>query len=166
MELRDIPKFEGLYKISKSGDVWSIRLNRFLKPHIGQGGYWAIHLRNKEGKVFHKYLHRLVAETYIPNPKGYRFINHKDENELNCNVKNLEWCTRSYNTTYNNLSKRTAVKISKTIKERGGAWNKGKTYEEMYGREKAEETKRKISEAAKIRPFVGNQYVDKDGNKR
>lgn len=71
------------------------------KPSIGKRGYYNISLQDKEVGL-HKllYIHRLVALTFIPNPKGYRYINHKDENKLNNTVENLEWCTDAYNIHY------------------------------------------------------------------
>lgn len=45
-------------------------------------------------------VHRLVCESFIPNPCNYPIINHKDGNPLNNNVSNLEWCTISHNTKH------------------------------------------------------------------
>ena len=45
-------------------------------------------------------VHRLVAQAFIPNPDNLPVINHKDENKLNNNVDNLEWCTMEYNNKY------------------------------------------------------------------
>lgn len=72
------------------------------------------------------YVHKIVACTFIPNPNNYPLINHKDENPANNEVTNLEWCTYSYNNTYNNTHIKRGRKASETIKRKGGAWNKGK----------------------------------------
>ena len=47
-----------------------------------------------------KRVHRLVAQAFIPNPNGYKEINHKDEDKTNNRVSNLEWCDRLYNMNY------------------------------------------------------------------
>lgn len=57
-----------------------------------QGGYLAISSNWKD-----KYIHRIVAKTFIPNPEGKRCINHIDGNKLNNHVDNLEWVTYSEN---------------------------------------------------------------------
>ena len=52
------------------------------------------------GKWTAKSVHRLVAQTFIPNHDSLPEINHKDNNPLNNNVSNLEWCTNEYNIAY------------------------------------------------------------------
>jgi hypothetical protein len=76
-----------------------------LNKHI-KNNYYQVCLRGKEGK---KYLsiHRIVAQTFIPNPNNFPCINHKDENKLNNAVENLEWCTWSYNARYGTKIERT-----------------------------------------------------------
>ena len=51
-------------------------------------------------------VHRLVAESFLPNPNNFPCVNHKDENKLNNNVNNLEWCTYKYNVNYGTSLKR------------------------------------------------------------
>ena len=58
------------------------------------------------------YIHRLVAETFIPNPENLHQINHKDENKQNNCVDNLEWCSAKYNSNYGHRNE----KISKKLK--------------------------------------------------
>lgn len=65
-------------------------------------GYEYVVLANK-GKNKTLLIHRLVAETFIPNPNNYACVNHIDENKSNNNVSNLEWCNYEYNNTYKNI---------------------------------------------------------------
>lgn len=106
---KEILGYEGYYQISNFGNIRS--LNRFvngreykgktLKPLIGYGGYLSIQLRKNVTKGCF-YIHRLVAEHFIPNPENKQFINHKDENKLNPASSNLEWMTQKENHIYSN----------------------------------------------------------------
>ena len=102
--MKDIKGYEGLYAITEDGQVWNYRLKRFIKSYDNGFGYLKISLR-KDKKVKKYYIHRLVAEAYIPNPDGLKYINHKDEDKHNCNVDNLEWCSARYNLTYGSKQK-------------------------------------------------------------
>ncbi|MDF2881531.1 MAG: hypothetical protein K0R54_2088 [Clostridiaceae bacterium] len=102
---RDIEGYEGLYKISDLGRVYSFTKNLIRKPFIMNNGYKAITL-SKNDKVKRFLVHRLVAKAFIPNPNNYPCINHKDECKANNFVDNLEWCTHKYNMNYNNLHER------------------------------------------------------------
>ena len=94
---KPIKDYEGLYWVSNQGQVKN-KHNRILKPEI-RNGYYSVNLC-KNGKMTHFRIHRLVAITFIPNPKNYPMVNHKDENKLNNEASNLEWCTNVYNTHY------------------------------------------------------------------
>ena len=62
-------------------------------------GYLKVNLY-KNSKQKRCYIHRLVAQAFIPNPDDLPVINHKDENPSNNCADNLEWCTQEYNTNY------------------------------------------------------------------
>lgn len=91
-----IKDFDG-YFVTKSGVVFSNKRGQLIprKPHMVRG-YVRVNMRS--GRLTGlKLVHRLVAETFLPNPKNRAEVNHKDGNKLNNHVDNLEWCTRSEN---------------------------------------------------------------------
>ncbi len=92
---KKIKDFEN-YEINEKGQVR--RNSKILKPEI-RTGYYSVEL-SKNGKRVHKRIHRLVAETFIPNPDNLSQVNHKDENKLNNCISNLEWCDNTYNSQY------------------------------------------------------------------
>lgn len=101
---KEIKGYEGRYLISSSGDVISLnyrgsKLSKMLTWKVNNKGYAWVELRGKGTRDI-RLIHRLVAEAFIDNPEGLETINHKDENPLNNNVDNLEWCNRSYNVRY------------------------------------------------------------------
>lgn len=104
---KDILNYEGYYQISNYGNIKSFhnyRKGSILKPRLKKG-YYQIGLR-KEGKRKWYAIHRLVAQAFIPNPNNLPQVNHKDENKLNNNVNNLEWCSVCYNNCYGSRLKR------------------------------------------------------------
>jgi hypothetical protein len=109
--LRQIKGFEG-YFITKDGRIWSARQSgKWLKPSKGTNGYLTVGLRDADGERHRKYVHRLVAQTWLENPENLSQVNHKDENKSNNNVLNLEWCTPKYNSNYGTRNRR----ISKPV---------------------------------------------------
>ena len=97
--MKDVVGFEGLYKVTSCGKIWSCRRNRFMKISGGKGNYEMICLF-KDGKAYYDYIHRIVAKAYIPNPNNLPQVNHKDEVKGHNWVNNLEWCTKEYNVKY------------------------------------------------------------------
>lgn len=101
---KEIVNFEGIYEVSSLGQVRRIHKdNRSSKYKVLSQdtlrGYKKVTLF-KNGIGYKKQVHRLVAESFIPNPLNLEQINHKDENPSNNNVDNLEWCSRIYNVNY------------------------------------------------------------------
>ena len=104
--------FEGLYEVSSFGQVRN-KNGKVLKQMIKRTNgtcYKSVDLW-KDGKYYKKYIHRLLAEAFIPNPDGLPFVNHKDEDGTNNSIDNLEWCTREYNVNYGTAKERRAKKI-------------------------------------------------------
>lgn len=126
-EWKDIKGYEGLYQVSNLGRVRSlsryvkhrtiyILKGKLLKQRTRGKGYLAVTLC-KNSKLKHYYVHRLVAEAFIPNPNNLPQVNHKDENKSNNCVDNLEWCDDKYNTNYGTRNERHSMAIKK---RRGG----------------------------------------------
>ena len=81
--------------IRKNGRIQTFK-SKILKTRTGKRGYPYIFLSHKK-KSKARYIHRLVAEAFIPNPYHELEINHIDGNKKNHSIKNLEWCNRKEN---------------------------------------------------------------------
>ena len=93
------------YQISNLGNVRRASRvgarGRIIKSHemaqsLNSNGYIRVSLATKDGSGY-KFVHRLVAELFIPNPDNKPFVNHIDGNKCNNRADNLEWCTKSEN---------------------------------------------------------------------
>ena len=100
MKVKEIPFAPG-YCVSTDGHVYSESYNgtgvfKQMKEDIGEKGYHRVTIRiNKKRSRF--LVHRLVAATYIPNPKNLPIVNHEDSDRGNNHVRNLRWSTQSKN---------------------------------------------------------------------
>lgn len=97
--------------VSNKGNVKNNETNEMLRLH-DHNNYRRIAFKENK-KLYRIYVHRLVAEAFIPNPNNYPVVNHKDENPSNNNVNNLEWCTQSYNIKY-------GTSVDRMLKNRTG----------------------------------------------
>lgn len=70
-----------------------------MKQRINNKGYMTV-LLCKDGVKKNCFVHRLVAESFVPNPHNFPIVNHKDEDQANNLPRNLEWCTQYYNMNY------------------------------------------------------------------
>ena len=116
----DIKEYEGLYKVSNYGRVISLHNKPYIRLmifHITNNGYYRLNLFNNSIRK-HYFIHRLVAEAFIPNINNYPCINHIDENKLNNNINNLEWCTVKYNNNYGTAIDRRTMKLSIPIERK------------------------------------------------
>jgi hypothetical protein len=104
----EIPDTNKRYSVSNLGNVqsnWSdipqrnlshrIRVEgvKILKPWVHTTGYWRVGL----GRNNQKYVHRLVAAAFVPNPESLPEVDHIDGNRLNLAVENLQWVSRLQN---------------------------------------------------------------------
>ena len=97
--LKEISGYSRYLIDSENGNVYSntkCKQMYLLKTFTKPDGYLAVSLwddsvLNRKRKTF--LVHRLVAETFIPNPKNKPTVNHIDGNKKNNNVNNLEWAT-------------------------------------------------------------------------
>jgi hypothetical protein len=96
---KDIEGYEGLYKVSKFGRIFSFYDNRILNPKPRKSKYLIIGLYKDGVRITYR-VHRLVAEAFIPNPLNKATVNHRDGNKSNNNVWNLEWATHKENTKH------------------------------------------------------------------
>lgn len=85
------------FSVDEELNIYNSQTGRKLTPHKGSDGYMQVIRRTKEGKSHHQRVHVILAHCFIPNPNGYKYINHIDSNKMNNSLDNLEWCTNSYN---------------------------------------------------------------------
>lgn len=180
----DIKGYENLYQINIVGDIKSLecttnfngksytKRERILKQGTRPNGYKCVVLR-KNNKSTSFLVHRLVAETFLPNPSNLPCVNHKDENKSNNSVDNLEWCTRLYNDNYGtrnirlsniNIGKHHSEETKQKLREMFIGENNP-----FYGKSHSDETKMKISESLKRQyangrknPMLGTHRIGKD----
>ena len=97
---KDVKGYEGYYEISNLGRVrsTSYKGKRILKPAITKNGYLNVIFCVNQKKE-HKFIHRLVAEAFIPNPNNLETVDHIDNCKEHNYVGNLQWLTREDNTS-------------------------------------------------------------------
>lgn len=68
--------------------TFGTRMNR-------KANYKRVHLQSS--RTVFRLVHRLIAETFLPNPENLPVVDHIDENKANNKVSNLRWCTHQQN---------------------------------------------------------------------
>lgn len=101
------------YGVNENGEVFNLLTNTKLKPWVSNGyQYVSLGRKNK------KRVHRLVANAFIPNPQNLPVVNHLDENKLNNNVSNLEWCTHRDNVMYGEHAPAKNIRIAQELSKK------------------------------------------------
>jgi hypothetical protein len=120
---KPINGYEGLYEINSSGQIRSLHKRAYqdlISSRKDRAGYITVRL-SKHGKCHTHFLHRLLAQAFIPNPLNKGFVNHKDGNKTNNSLKNLEWVSHqenvidAYKQGLNSAAKRIIDSVSGSI---------------------------------------------------
>lgn len=97
---KDIPEWEDAYSCSNIGRIWSKKMNKFITIRTSNHGYLTADLfTRRKGIVRRKkvYVHRVVAELFVPNPENKPCVDHIDNDKTNSVYTNLTWVTNSEN---------------------------------------------------------------------
>lgn len=146
------------YEVGSFGTIRNKKSLKTIKAFDNGHGYFAVAFwinNNTLRKKF--YVHRLVANTFLPNPLNKEQVNHKDGNKSNNNVDNLEWVTESENKLYN------FRKLGYSISQKNKKINslRMKNYHEHH----KEETKKHLKEIRKLRNFKCQKILCIENNK-
>lgn len=148
----DVIGTDGAYQISNAGRVRSVdrfvnaakgskRMvrGRIIKPHTLKSGYVVVHMSKRTA-----YIHRLVAQAFIPNPDSLPCVDHIDGNKGNNRVENLRWCTNKENTIY-------AIE--------NGLFNPSETYKAFHATEAGRRLEERLRQA-RSRPVIRDDGVE------
>lgn len=107
---KSVRQYKTLYAVSSRGRVkslprqmyrqgkpWGWNPGRFLRQGTNPVTKYKIVALCKNGRTRYFYVHRLVAQAFVPNPRNCPEVNHKDLNKSNNHATNLEWKTSKGN---------------------------------------------------------------------
>jgi hypothetical protein len=118
--IKFIPDTNDNFAVSQLGAVYSFSYKsqgRFIGTR-GAGGYITCSIQYSNGKRKTEYMHRLVAQAFIPNPEGKKQVAHKDDDRTNNRVDNLCWVTGEENCNMGAHNENLAASIKEYYKNR------------------------------------------------
>lgn len=148
------------YLVSRAGNIKSVTTGKILKPMRYKNYRLKVHLYSESGRKS-EYVHRMVAETYIPNPDNLPEVNHEDGNRYNNRDTNLTWTSEEQNKIHakkNKLHNNPAGRKAKNCRGMVKAIDKaGKVRYTMYGKRQIESNG--FDYNAVLRVISGKQYT-------
>ena len=166
----EIPNFED-YKISTDGIIIN-KHGKIKSTCINNAGYLTVTLF-KNSKIYCKLVHRLVAETYIPNPNNYSDVDHINGNKLQNNVENLQWMTHwdNFHKWWYNLSEeekqlktqKQNLKLKETLSKRVFNYKPKREIKKYYYDDKEFLSLKKLSEYLNMTITQTKYFCKKNG---
>lgn len=155
---RWVKGFEGSYSVNMEGDVLSHKRIPIIKLAGGvtkskeRGESYRVVCLSMTGVNYTKYIHRLVAEAFIPNPDNKPQVNHIDGNKLNNCASNLEWVTGSENVihAYDNG-------FMKTVTEEE---MNNRIHEAIFGKYDAKNSKRYLTDEILVKNHIPPEMLN------
>lgn len=144
-------RIKSLDRITRNGRGLFLKKGRILKTNTNNKGYEFVRLIDKDRNT-KVYIHRLVAEAFLPNVENKKEVNHLDCNPLNNIVTNLEWCTHKENMSY-------MSKLGRSRKT--GEWLEKLRYKNILNGKKVYQIELKTNRVVKV--FETIQSVKKEG---
>ena len=127
LEWREVKEYSN-YEVNQFGEIRHKTRKKVLKPRSNNGSYQYVNFKIN-GKNINFAVHRIVANAFIPNPKGYTEINHKDYDRTNNCVDNLEWVDSSQNKQHAYLKDENKSSRGKAVIQRSKDGTYIKTFE-------------------------------------
>jgi hypothetical protein len=151
----DLKGYEGLYKINRAGEIWSVLYGKVMKQLLNGNAddrsYYYVGFK-KDGVRSKGFIHKLLAIQYIPNPENKKCCDHIDRNRLNNSLDNLRWVTPT-----ENMNNKVSNIASQTKEQR----EELKAFQNEKARIYAEVTRRILDVPVRVvRPKKGEEGYD------